>query len=167
VTSEHLLWMFFPLAITLHNLEESIWLPKWSQHARKFHKPVARDEFLFGAILVTLLAYLCTFLAMAFPSAWLWQRIFVGFLGTMILNAVFPHLIGTIVLRKYCPGLLTSLFLVVPVNSLILHRALAAGEVNWTEIIASTGAVALILVMLLPLFFQLGRKLIGALASDF
>jgi hypothetical protein len=164
--SQHLLWIFFPLAITLHNLEEAIWLPAWSQHAKRFHKPVGSNEFIFGAILVTLLAYLCTFLAMAFPSAWLWQRIFVGFLGAMILNSVFPHLLGTIILRKYCPGLLTSFFLLVPVNSLILHRALAVGEVNWTEIIASTGAVALVLVMLLPLFFKLGRKLTGELGSN-
>jgi hypothetical protein len=29
---ERLLWMF-PVAVTLHNLEEAVWLPAWSQHA--------------------------------------------------------------------------------------------------------------------------------------
>jgi hypothetical protein len=35
-----LVWMF-PLALTLHNLEEAIWLPAWSQ-------PVASDGSLSG-----------------------------------------------------------------------------------------------------------------------
>lgn len=166
MASEHLLWIFFPLAITLHNLEEAIWLPKWSQHAKKFHRPVGRDEFLFADILVTLLAYLCTFLAIAFPSAWLWRGLFFGFLGTMVVNAFFLHLLGTIVLRKYSPGLVTGLCLLVPVNSVILYHALRNKEVNWLEIVVSTGAVALLLLMLLPLFFHWGRRLIGPLASD-
>ena len=35
-----LLCGFFPMAITLHNLEEALWLPQRSDHAKPFHKPV-------------------------------------------------------------------------------------------------------------------------------
>ena len=30
--------LFFCLAITLHNLEEALWLPQWSQMGSAFHK---------------------------------------------------------------------------------------------------------------------------------
>ena len=32
--------VLFCFAITLHNLEEAIWLPKWSQQPSKFQKAV-------------------------------------------------------------------------------------------------------------------------------
>ena len=83
------LWLFFPIAITLHNLEEAIWLPAWTKHAKQFHKPVEANVFYFAVIFVTILAYLSTFLAVAFPSSWFWKYVFHGFLGAMILNIIF------------------------------------------------------------------------------
>ncbi|MCB9454201.1 MAG: HXXEE domain-containing protein, partial [Anaerolineaceae bacterium] len=125
MTDYHLLWLFFPLAISLHNIEEAIWLPKWSQKAGRFHKPITADEFYFAVICVTLLAYLSTVLALAFPTVALLKLIFFGFLGTMILNIFMPHLAATILLRRYAPGLLTGVFGLIPINGIILGQALA------------------------------------------
>ncbi len=155
-----LLWVLFPIAITLHNLEEALWLPEWSKHAKRFHKPVQRNEFLFAIILVTLLAYLSTFLAIAFPLNWIVHQVFFGFLGAMVLNAFIPHLAATILLRRYAPGLITGLALMVPVNSTILFQAMSAGELYWWELVLSTAAVAAILLSLLPAFFRLGKLII-------
>jgi len=33
--------VFFCLAITLHNVEEALWLPQWSQQPSKFQKAVS------------------------------------------------------------------------------------------------------------------------------
>jgi Protein of unknown function with HXXEE motif len=55
-----LVWMF-PLALTLHNLEEAIWLPAWSQHAGPWELPIAPTEFRVAAILLTTLAYVVTY----------------------------------------------------------------------------------------------------------
>jgi hypothetical protein len=154
------IWLFFPIAITLHNAEEAVWLPKWSQHAKGFHKPVESNEFLFAVLVVTILAYLSTFLAIAFPSVWLWKQIFFGFLGAMILNVFIPHLLATVILRKYSPGLLTGLFLVIPVNSTILYQAIAGGNLRCSELAFSTVIVAVILLSSLPWLFLLGKKLI-------
>ena len=35
-------WLF-ALVVTLHNLEEAIWLPDWSQTAGRWHSPVSRN----------------------------------------------------------------------------------------------------------------------------
>ncbi len=153
------IWVFFPIAITLHNIEEAIWLPKWSQHAKRFHKPVEPNEFFFAVLVVTILAYLSTFLAVAFPSVWLWRRIFIGFLGAMILNTFVPHLLATIMLRRYSPGLLTGLFLLIPINSTILYQAIVNGEIQWIDLVLSTVVVTVILLSLLPLLFRIGRNL--------
>ena len=153
------LWVFFPLAITLHNLEEAIWLPKWSKYARQFHKPIEANVFYFAVIFVTILAYLSTFLAIAFPSSWLWKHIFYGFLGAMILNTFVPHLASTIVSRKYSPGLATGLFLLIPVNSIILYQSVMLGHIKLLDLTLSILVVSVTLLSLLPAFFKIGEKL--------
>ena len=160
MTTSLLLWVFFPMGITLHNLEEALWLPGWSQQAGRFHKPVEQSEFLFAVIVVTLLAYLSTFIAVAAPSLWLGRQVFFGFLGAMILNAFVPHLAAALLLRRYAPGLLTGLALLVPINSTILFQAIAAGELLWWHLVVSTVAVAAALLILLPLFFRIGKRVI-------
>jgi len=154
------LWIFFPIAITLHNLEEAVWLPKWSKHAKQFHKPVEANVFYFAVIFVTILAYLSTFLAVVFPSSWLWKHIFHGFLGAMILNTIVPHLVSTIILRKYSPGLVTGLFLLIPINSFILYQSVILDHINLLNLTLSIFAVSIVLLSLLPLFFKVGEQLV-------
>ena len=153
------LWLFFPIAITLHNLEEAIWLPAWTKHAKQFHKPIEANVFYFAVIFVTILAYLSTFLAVAFPSSWLWKYIFHGFLGAMILNTFFPHLVSTIILRRYSPGLVTGLFLLLPINSIILYQSVMLGHIKLTDLMISILIVSLALLSFLPLFFKIGEQL--------
>ncbi len=154
------LWIFFPLAITLHNIEEALWLPRWSRYAKRFHPPVEQNEFVFAVIIVTMLADLSTFLAMAFPAVLILRLIFFGVLGMTILNTFVPHLVATIALRRYCPGLATALFLMVPVNSVILYQAIADGSLQWLELGPATLVVVVVLLPLLPVLFRLGRQLI-------
>jgi hypothetical protein len=151
------LWIFFPLAITLHNLEEALWLPKWSKHAKPFHAPIEANEFHFAVIVVTMLAYLSSFLALAFPSVWLWSYFFHGFLGAMIVNTFVPHLVSTIVLRRYSPGLVTGLFLLVPINSLIIYRSISSGSITLHHLIVSVLVVGAMLLSSLPLLFRIGK----------
>ena len=50
-------WLF-ALVVTLHNLEEAIWLPDWSKAAGRWHSPVGARKFRFGVIVLTVLAYI-------------------------------------------------------------------------------------------------------------
>lgn len=96
--------VFFCFAITLHNIEEAIWLPKWSQQPSKFQKPVTSNEFHFAVIVITMLAYLSAFGFLYIPESDIAKWIFTGFLGSMVINAIFPHLIATVLMKKYAPG---------------------------------------------------------------
>jgi len=157
------LWLFFPLVITLHNLEEAVWLPRWSRRAGKLYRPVESDEFYFAALFVTILAYVVTFMAVEFPSSRILSGVFHGFLGAMILNTFVPHLTLTILLRKYSPGLLTGLFLKVPVNSMILYQSIAAGVIIRSYLLIFPLFVSIALLSLLPLLFNIGRYLTAML----
>ena len=153
--------IFFCFTISLHNLEESIWLPQWSQLGLSMQQPVTPNEFHFAIIVVTALAYLTAFLFIVFPNAKLAQWAFSGFLGAMIFNAFFPHLIATIIMRIYAPGLLTGLLLIVPIHSIILYTLHKKKIVFFKEIIVSSIIVGLILLMLITILFKIGSVLIN------
>lgn len=155
-----MLFIFFPIAILLHNIEEALWLPKWSQHAKAFHKPVEKNEFHFALIVITGLALLSTYLLVLLPQSQVIRYFYFGFVGSMIVNAVAPHMIATVVLKKYSPGLFTGLTLNIPINTSILITAVERGMISSIELVLSVVGVGVILVLLIPMLFRVGRKII-------
>jgi len=151
--------IFFCFAITLHHIEEAIWLPKWSRHFSKFRRPVTSNEFFFAVIFITILAYLSAFSFLCRPTSDIAKWIFIGFLGSMIFNVIFPHFIAAILMRTYAPGLLTGLLLILPVNSVIICQMLLKKFIIWQELVISTLAVGIILLALIPILFKIGGKI--------
>ncbi|KGR78269.1 HXXEE domain-containing protein [Ureibacillus sinduriensis] len=151
--------LLFCVAITLHNIEEAIWLPKWSQQSSKFQKPVTSKQFHFAVIVITILAYLSAISYLYSPDTKLIKWIFIGFLGSMIVNAIFPHLLATVFMGKYAPGLLTGLLLNIPINSLVLYQMFNGNFIIWNELILSTLVVGITLLALIPLLFKIGGSL--------
>jgi hypothetical protein len=52
----------FPVVVTLHNLEEAVWLPRFWQN-RSWHLPITAGEFRIATALVAMLAYFVTYLS--------------------------------------------------------------------------------------------------------
>ena len=155
-SSPYLLFLF---AISLHNMEEALWLPQWSQHAGKFHKKVDAKEFHVAVMLVTLLAFIATSAWLLFPEVLIFKYFYFGFLGAMVCNTFLPHLAATIVLKKYSPGLLSGLLLLVPVNLTLIVSNITSGVISWQGQLIATAVTGPLLLALLPLFFKIGRKL--------
>ena len=141
-------------AVIIHNIEEVLWLPQWSKYASKFHKEVKPFEFHFAVLFVTVFAVITTATFIFYPNNKIAQLIYFGFFGMMILNAFFPHLISTIVLRKYAPGTLTALLLNIPINLIIILRALNSNIITQTELIISVIAITAVTLITLPLLFK-------------
>ncbi|WP_102275285.1 HXXEE domain-containing protein [Cytobacillus massiliigabonensis] len=152
--------IFFCLAITLHNLEEAIWLPQWSQLGLFIQKPVTPNEFHFAVIIITSLAYLLSFLYISFPHSNLLKWAFIGFLGSMIFNAIFPHLLAAIFTKTYAPGLVTALLLNIPINTVILYRLHMSNHIKIKEILISAIVVGFLLIAMIPFLFTLGNNII-------
>ncbi|WP_348981214.1 HXXEE domain-containing protein [Bacillus sp. DNRA2] len=153
--------LFFCLAITLHNLEEALWLPKWSQLESPFQKPVSSNEFHFAVLMITALAYFVSFLYLSFSKSKILKWAFIGFLGSMVLNAIFPHLIVTILMDTYAPGLATALFLNLPINTVILYKLHASNVITLKEITISSVIMGIILIGMIPILFMVGGRLIN------
>ncbi|MGG3890775.1 HXXEE domain-containing protein [Metabacillus fastidiosus] len=151
--------LFFCFAITLHNIEEAIWLPEWSKGVSKFHKAVTPNEFYFAVIVITSLAYLSSFYYLIFPQSHIVKWVFTGFLGSMIINAIFPHLLLTIIMRKYAPGLATGILLNIPISSFIIQYMLANDMLSIKELIISTVVVGAVLLLLIPVLFKIGGRI--------
>lgn len=76
----------------------------------------------------------------------------------MGLNAIFPHLVLTVALKKYCPGLMTGLWLNLPLSLLVVIGYIRSGS----NAVCALGAVAIvsgITLVSLKHLFRLGRAL--------
>lgn len=154
------IYLLFLFTITLHNIEEALWIPRWSRYTEKFGKQVSSDKFHFAVLVITILAYLATGLFIFFPQNLILKYFFFGFMGAMIFNVIFPHLILTIILKKYSPGLITGVLLIMPFNSLIIISSLNNSIINLSEVIISTIVVGIFLLILIPILEKIGGKLI-------
>lgn len=151
--------LIFLLSFTLHNIEEAIWLPKWSRYAKKFREPVESNAFIFGVIIVTIIGYLLTSADLIIGSPGnLFNYLYLGFVGMMGLNVIFPHLTATIVLKKYSPGLLTGVLLILPFSIIIIYWHLQNGAKIFF-LLASVAIVGIPVLSSLKYLFRIGKKL--------
>ena len=148
--------IFFCLAITLHNVEEALWLPEWSQSGSSFQQPVTANEFHFAVFIITVFDYVMSFLYVRFPKINLLKWAFIGFLGSMVFNAIFPHLLATIVMKTYAPGVVTGILLNIPINTIILYKLYKSNVVTKKEIVISTVVVGILLLAMIPVLFAVG-----------
>jgi len=156
-------WLF-PVAFALHNAEEAVFLPLWSQTAGTYHKPVGRFEFRFAVATLTTLGFAVTALFFLRPRGVFFCYFFFVFNLGMLINVVYPHIVAPVAMRRYAPGLATGLALVLPVTLLILvhgytHRLFELRKLFFYAVPIATGVVGSI-----PLLFKLGRRLEGRLA---
>lgn len=151
--------LIFPFAISLHNVEEALWLPSWSKNAGCFHKPVNKSEFHFALVVITTLAYLSSFLLLLFPHNFIVKYIYFGFIGAMLINTLFPHIIATLLLHQYAPGVVTAVFLEIPCFTIILLMSIENCIISIPELLISAVFVGVILLILIPMLFNIGNSL--------
>jgi len=155
-----LAWLFAG-AITLHNLEEAIWLPAWSEKAGRWHHEVGAREFRFAVVVLTLLAYVFAWAAVAYGRESFGAYLLSGYALAMLLNVLFPHVAATIIMRRYAPGTLTALFFNLPVTLLLLRQGLQEGYIHLQRLVWAGPLVVAGIMVSIPVLFHLGRRLSG------
>ena len=121
---EKVQWLF-PVVVTLHNLEEAVWLPGFSRN-RSWHPPISTTEFRIAAGLLALFAYVLTYFSVRDGKKSVGAYVMAGFSATMLLNAIW-HVAVTAFVQAYAPGVATAVFLILPVTIYLLRRALREG----------------------------------------
>jgi len=152
--------ILFLSAFTLHNIEEALWLPNWSKHAKRFHAPVEINEFHFAVLIVTVIGYFLTFLFLIYGnSSEIIRYSYFGFVLMMSINAIFSHFIALFVLKKYSPGVITGVVLNLPIGIYIVFVRYSESLTNYKLFFGFAVITFVTLVGLKPLF-KAGRKLI-------
>jgi hypothetical protein len=109
-----------PVAVTLHNLEEAIWLPSAAKHFDMLPRHMSPGRFRIGVGVLTVAAYLITWFSVADGPASTWTYLFVAYTFAMFLNVFVPHVPAAILLRRYAPGVVTAVLVNLPVTTLLL-----------------------------------------------
>jgi hypothetical protein len=147
----------FPLVVTLHNAEEALWLPGWSERAGLWKTPVATDVFRFTAAILTVLAFVLTWLSVTSGKQTIWTYLTVGYIIAMLANVLVPHVAASLALRRYTPGVVTAVTLNLPVLSLLAVLALREGYVFGGKAIAYSIVVSGLLLLSVPAMFRWGK----------
>ena len=150
--------VIFMFCITLHNIEEALWLADWlRKNMPSKRKTPSKEQFVFAILGITVLGYLTAGLFILFPDNLYIEYAFIGFVGAMIINAVIPHLLLTIIYRKYCPGVLTGCVLLIPFHIIILSNAVNKG-VGVITMLISTLIIGCILIASVPVFVGMAKR---------
>ncbi len=158
--------LLFLFGFCLHNLEEALLMPLWADGSSRYRRKIGKGGFLFGLMVVSSLGVLLTFLNLVAGSSLAAIRyLYLGFVGTMVLNALIPHLLATLAERRYAPGTGTGMLLNVPMGLWLLlgpYRALTKPFllILWVVLFSLT-----LLALLNPLF-RLGEKMLRGLYSS-
>lgn len=151
--------ILFVAAISLHNLEEAIWLPRWSRQAGRWHAPVMECEFRFAVIVLTLLAAASAALALMQGPQSLGAYILSGYALAMGLNVFIPHVSATIIMRRYMPGTATAVLLNLPVCAALIGAAVREGQIDLDRFLWIGPLVVVGIVALIPVLFGTGRRI--------
>jgi hypothetical protein len=152
---EKLLWAF-PIALTLHNLEEAVWMPAWTQHAGFWHSPVGAGEFRIAAAILTILVYALTYWSIRSGKGSVATYVLAGFVFAILLNVIY-HLAATLGLREYAPGVVTAALINLPVMTYLLRQLFHERWVSWPKALLAFIAVPLVILLLIPVLLWVGR----------
>lgn len=144
----HLVIKCLPFAFALHNAEEA-WHIATTEHAIQSPLVVDPLQFIIAVSLFTILGFGLIFCEKLYPTNRSYQRIIIGFAGMLFLNSFFPHILSAIVLRSYTAGLITSLFLLLPLTTYILRKSYKLfSKKQFVGIVLTGGVVGIILVFM-------------------
>lgn len=149
-------WLF-PVVVSVHNLEEAILFPSWSRNTHLWSTPVENNEFIFAIFILTILAYLSTYLNSISKNNSILSNIFYGYCMSMLLNAIFPHTIYSLITRSYMPGLISGLLLNVPVSGFTIYSAFNNNIIKRWNFYLYSILVSVGLIVSIPMLFAIGR----------
>ncbi len=158
--------LIFMFCLTLHNIEEALWFTEWRiktmpNSRRSFQK----QHFIFALLGITILGYLTSGLSIMYPNNIMIEFCFIGFVGAMLVNTIVPHLLLTLRYKNYCPGVFTGIFLMAPLNSIILYNAVNS-HLKVSEVLIATIVVGIVLLLSIPVFEKIAKSVLKDIHNE-
>jgi len=143
---DNLPFWILTVAYTGHILEEYVldWR-SWAQETSGLK--LEWTEFFVANFAVIVLGISCSVVGFDCP---IFSYMFIGLAA---VNALFAHIGTTIIKRKFSPGLITSIFLFIPICTWTYIIAGEKGILTYSFILITLGGG--LLIMLFPIFLQL------------
>lgn len=123
-------WLF-SLFVTIHNIEEAIWLPDWSKKSGIWHPVFGDGAFRFAVGFISILAFVLAYFSMTGGKGSLGTYLISLYALIMLINVLLPHLLATIFMKTYAPGTATAILLNFPISSLLLYVGFKEGYIEY------------------------------------
>lgn len=124
----------FGVGVTLHNLEEAVYLPGWFRSNLKLlFEPNGKIYWIVTST-VSLVIWVPIVGICISPEGSSFQTVLSGFALVMVVNSVLPHLALTLVKHSYSPGTGTAMLFNLPLGLLLIREQLSTVTASHTYI---------------------------------
>ena len=148
--ASRLLIIAFAGGVTLHNLEEALFLPRWAR--ANVTLPVVALAFRPSSTIywilssaVSAVVWLAVLGVTLRPTIAAFHFALSGFALAMAVNAFLPHLAMSIAKTSYCPGTATAILLNLPLGVLVVREQLVETAVPLSDFWRQTLFYAILL----------------------
>jgi hypothetical protein len=133
--------ILFGIGVTLHNLEEAMFLVDWTRSHLKLWFEPNRGIYWVLTSLVSVVIWIPVVGVCVSKEISHFQNALSGFALAMAINAVLPHFMISLIKRSFSPGLATGMLFNLPLGVLLIHerltnRAISPAEVGWVVLYA-------------------------------
>jgi hypothetical protein len=124
-------YFLLPFAFLFHNLEEALAMEAWSKKMISPIQPtVTSRQFAVAALMITLIGFAVAGSKFFLKSNRKYDFLMTAFAGMIFLNVFFPHLVGALAFGQYVPGVLTALFMNLPLTLYIFFANIRSGALT-------------------------------------
>ena len=139
--------ILFGIGVTLHNLEEAMFLVDWSRsQLRLWFEPNPKIYWVLTSLVSVVIWIPVVGVCVSKESA-SFQSALSGFALAMAINAVLPHLVISLVTHSYSPGVGTGMLFNLPLGALLIHGQLSERAISPVEFWRSAVLYALLLAV--------------------
>jgi hypothetical protein len=133
-TSYRLTAILFGIGVTLHNLEEAVFLARWGRaHLKLWFVPNPKIYWI-ATSLVSVVIWIPIVGVCILPENTHFQHALSGFALAMAINAVLPHLVISVVKHSYSPGTGSGMLLNLPIGVLLIYEQLSVHATSPVDI---------------------------------
>jgi Sec-independent protein secretion pathway component TatC len=150
---QRLQWLF-PVAVTLHNGEEAIWMPGFdARHAAQLPVQPPAAKIWAALLMLTVAAFVVTYLSVRRGKQSVWAYLTFGYIVAMLANVLVPHVPAALFFHSYAPGVVTAVLINLPLMSWLSWRAVREGWVSGGKAVAFGFGVPVLLAGLIGAYF--------------
>lgn len=129
--------ILFGVGVTLHNLEEAVYLPAWLRsNVTLFFEPNRKIYWVMTSLVSVVIWVPIVGICLS-PDGSRFQGVLSGFALVMAINAVLPHFAWSLLKHSYSPGTATGILFNLPLGAQLIREQMSTATAShvyvWRE----------------------------------